>query len=67
MKTAPLICNMCWQRHGNIGKYMTGFKVIVDKSTVPVGTADRVSIAVQEGVGCARALQLFRLCPILSS
>src|SRR4051812_28223633 len=27
----------------NIGKFMTGFKVIVDKSTVPVGTADRVS------------------------
>jgi len=32
----------------NIGKYMTGFKVIVDKSTVPVGTADRVQAAVNE-------------------
>ncbi len=31
----------------NIGKYMTEFKVIVDKSTVPVGTADRVKAAVQ--------------------
>ncbi|MBC7490663.1 MAG: UDP-glucose/GDP-mannose dehydrogenase family protein [Glaciimonas sp.] len=31
----------------NIGKHMTDFKVIVDKSTVPVGTADRVSAAVQ--------------------
>ncbi|MFZ6673627.1 UDP-glucose dehydrogenase family protein [Undibacterium sp. Xuan67W] len=31
----------------NIGKYMTGFKVIVDKSTVPVGTADKVSAAVK--------------------
>ncbi|PUA17228.1 UDP-glucose/GDP-mannose dehydrogenase family protein [Glaciimonas sp. PCH181] len=31
----------------NIGKYMTDFKVIVDKSTVPVGTADRVSAAIQ--------------------
>lgn len=26
----------------NIGKYMTQFKVVVDKSTVPVGTADKV-------------------------
>ncbi|MYM24639.1 nucleotide sugar dehydrogenase [Duganella sp. FT135W] len=32
----------------NIGKHMTGFKVIVDKSTVPVGTADRVSAALRE-------------------
>ena len=26
----------------NIGKHMKGYKVVVDKSTVPVGTADRV-------------------------
>jgi len=32
----------------NIGKHMTGFKVIVDKSTVPVGTGDRVTAALQE-------------------
>jgi len=32
----------------NIGKYMTGFKVIVDKSTVPVGTADRVQAAIDQ-------------------
>jgi UDPglucose 6-dehydrogenase len=31
----------------NIGKYMNGFKVIVDKSTVPVGTADKVTAAIQ--------------------
>ncbi|MES2347374.1 MAG: UDP-glucose/GDP-mannose dehydrogenase family protein [Pseudomonadota bacterium] len=31
----------------NIGRHMTEFKVIVDKSTVPVGTADRVKAAVQ--------------------
>jgi UDPglucose 6-dehydrogenase len=32
----------------NIGKYMTKHKIIVDKSTVPVGTADRVSAALAE-------------------
>ncbi|MDE2310510.1 MAG: UDP-glucose/GDP-mannose dehydrogenase family protein [Betaproteobacteria bacterium] len=32
----------------NIGKHMTAYKVIVDKSTVPVGTADKVKQAVQE-------------------
>lgn len=32
----------------NIGKYMTGFKVVVDKSTVPVGTADKVRAAIED-------------------
>jgi len=32
----------------NIGKHMQGYKIIVDKSTVPVGTADKVRAAVQE-------------------
>ncbi|BEH10188.1 MULTISPECIES: UDP-glucose dehydrogenase family protein [Geobacter] len=31
-----------------IGSHMEGFKIIVDKSTVPVGTADQVRRAVQE-------------------
>jgi UDPglucose 6-dehydrogenase len=32
----------------NIGRYMRDFKVVVDKSTVPVGTADRVRAAIRE-------------------
>ena len=32
----------------NIGKHMDDYKVIVDKSTVPVGTADKVRAAVLE-------------------
>jgi len=31
----------------NIGKYMTDYKVVVDKSTVPVGTADAVKAAIE--------------------
>lgn len=32
----------------NIGKHMTDYKVVVDKSTVPVGTADKVSAAIAD-------------------
>ena len=40
----------------NIGRYMTDYKVVVDKSTVPVGTADKVRAAIkaaltQRGLG----------------
>jgi len=32
----------------SVGRYMTGYKVVVDKSTVPVGTADKVRAAIAE-------------------
>jgi UDPglucose 6-dehydrogenase len=32
----------------NIGRRMTEFKIVIDKSTVPVGTADRVSAAIAD-------------------
>ena len=32
----------------NIGKHMTEYKVVVDKSTVPVGTAEKVKAAIDE-------------------
>ncbi|MEP7329788.1 MAG: UDP-glucose/GDP-mannose dehydrogenase family protein [Betaproteobacteria bacterium] len=39
----------------NIGQRMRGFKVVVDKSTVPVGTADRVHAAIAEELTLRRA------------
>lgn len=41
----------------DIGRNMESFKIVVDKSTVPVGTADRVRAAVQEELD-ARQLHL---------
>src|SRR5215467_1743064 len=32
----------------NVGRHMTDYKVVVDKSTVPVGTADKVRTAITE-------------------
>ncbi len=32
----------------NVGKYMTDYKVVVDKSTVPVGTAEKVAEAIRD-------------------
>jgi UDPglucose 6-dehydrogenase len=32
----------------NIGRYMTEYRVVVDKSTVPVGTAERVQAVIDE-------------------
>ena len=38
----------------NIGRRMTEFKIVVDKSTVPVGTADRVREAIARRARDAR-------------
>ena len=35
----------------NIGRHMTDYKVVVDKSTVPVGTADKVRAAIADELG----------------
>ena len=32
----------------NVGRHMTDYKIVVDKSTVPVGTADKVRAAITE-------------------
>lgn len=34
----------------DIGRYMDGYRIIVDKSTVPVGTADKVRKVIQEEI-----------------
>lgn len=41
----------------NVGRHMTDYKVIVGKSTVPVGTAERVRAAVAEALA-ARGMKL---------
>ncbi|MFY9328602.1 MAG: nucleotide sugar dehydrogenase, partial [Georgfuchsia sp.] len=40
----------------NIGRHMTDYKVVVDKSTVPVGTADKVRAAIAEEIKARNAL-----------
>ena len=44
----------------NIGKYMTDYKVVVDKSTVPVKTGDKVAETTQPRYGPDLAVRHFR-------
>ena len=46
----------------NIGRHMTDFKVVVDKSTVPVGTADKVAAAINAELA-ARSEYIRGECP----
>ncbi|PKO57528.1 MAG: UDP-glucose 6-dehydrogenase, partial [Betaproteobacteria bacterium HGW-Betaproteobacteria-19] len=39
----------------NIGRYMDDYRVVVDKSTVPVGTGDKVRAAITEELGKRKA------------
>ncbi|HEY3599228.1 MAG TPA: UDP-glucose/GDP-mannose dehydrogenase family protein [Paraburkholderia sp.] len=43
----------------NIGRHMDGFKVIVDKSTVPVGTARRVADVIAQELAARGSKQMF--------
>ena len=45
----------------NIGKHMTESKLVVDKSTVPVGTADKVRAALQEELDARGAKLAFSI------
>ena len=46
----------------NIGRHMTEYRVIIDKSTVPVGTADKVRAAVAEELARRGADIPFSVC-----
>ncbi len=43
----------------NIGRHMTDYKVVVDKSTVPVGTADKVRAAISEELAARKVALRF--------
>jgi len=43
----------------SIGEHMEGYKIIIDKSTVPVGTADKVRQAVQDTLIARNAIHEF--------
>lgn len=46
----------------NIGRFMTDRKVVIDKSTVPVGTADRVHAAITEELRRRGVVVDFTVC-----
>lgn len=45
-----------------IGQHMDGYKVVIDKSTVPVGTADKVKAAVQAELNARDVAFEFDVC-----
>ena len=45
----------------NIGKHMDGYRVVVDKSTVPVGTADKVRAAIAEELAARHSQAAFSM------
>jgi len=45
-----------------IGRYMKAEKLIIDKSTVPVGTADKVRVTIQEQLGLRGEDLAFEVC-----
>lgn len=45
-----------------IGTYLDGYKVIIDKSTVPVGTAEKVKDAISKTLATRTATQDFDVC-----
>lgn len=47
-KTGKADLKYVFEVAANIGKYMNGYKVVVDKSTVPVGTADQVKETIKK-------------------
>ena len=51
----------------NIGRRMTEYKIVVDKSTVPVGTADRVRAAIAEELRARGATRRSPSCRIRNS
>lgn len=47
---------------GDIGTHMRGYKLIINKSTVPVGTAEKVADAVQQAQQLNGATHAFDVC-----